>query len=242
MKIAVYGDSFACGDVRTSHFHWYNLLADKLSAKATSFGLGATSLYYSFKLFEKHHKDYDLNIVCVSHFQRFPFSLKLDGKLEWPNSISAVDNIKNRYKDTISKEDLNSLNDIYSWYRLSKDEYLMDVQESFLKNMESECSNLVLLPSFNYNGSFGQARIKKSNIGERGSMLDFSNAQNNFWKDKNLKDAWQENVLKMACHFTPETNCVVADVVYNYIFNKQQFDSPEIIPQNNDRDYYYNKL
>lgn len=241
MKIAVYGDSFACGHPKTRDFHWYTLLANKLSADVISYGLGATPLYYSFKLFQDNYKNYDLNIICVSHFQRFPYCLKIKGQLEWPNSISSIDNIERRYKNSLTAEEQEHLKNIRGWYEASDDNFMMDIQEMFLQSMELECKNIVLLPSFNYNGSFNKERTQKSNLGVRGSMIDFSAAQNAFWEDQNLDDVWQENFLRMACHYTPETNYVVADAVYNYIFNKQEFNAPEIIPQNNNRDYYFQK-
>jgi hypothetical protein len=239
MKIAVYGDSFACSDPRTKSFQWFMLLGEKIKADVVSFGLGATSLYYSYKKFQENHKNFDLNIVCVSHYQRYPTGIQVGASIEYPNSLVAVENILSRKNTSLSLEQIDFLNHLKGWYLVSDDEYMIDVQESFLQSMECMNENLVLLPSFDRNGSFTEERKKKRNIGERGSMIDFSHAQNKFWKDPNLDDLWQENFLRTACHYTPETNKLVAESVYNYIFNKQEFNAPELIEQEYERDYYY---
>jgi hypothetical protein len=236
MRIAVYGDSFACGDISTKHFQWLMLLGEKLNASVTSFGLGGTPLYYSYKLFQKNYKNFDLNIFCVTGSGRYHKGISFGGTPEWPNSIDTIESIKQRYTN-LPKHDIELLDNIKSWYLSSNDEYMIDVQEVFLQSIEKECEQVVLLPTSHT--SMNEERKKKHNIGKNGCMVNFWSAQCKYWGLSKIDSGFRENVSRMACHFTPETNKVVADSVYNYIFKNEVFDSPEIINQNNDVDYYY---
>lgn len=242
MKIAIYGDSFSCGDVSSRHFHWYTLLAEMLDGETMTFGLGGSSLYYSYKKFTEYHKNYDLNIFCVTHFQKYPKSITIDGQIEWPSSIGAVEHLKEKHKNKISNYELKFLDNLYKWYMASSDEFMMNVQEVFLRKMENECSNLILIPCFSNSGSFTKERTEKYNIGPRGSMVDFVNAQNNFWNDDDGKIRWQEDITRTGCHYTPITNKVVAESIYRYIVNKEVFSAPVVIPQEHGREYYMKKI
>jgi hypothetical protein len=79
MKLAIFGDSYADadlfqGNLWSTNFSWPKLLKDFLQDATVDFyGTSGTSAYWSYELFEKHHKDYTHIIFCYAGTTRWPY-------------------------------------------------------------------------------------------------------------------------------------------------------------------------
>jgi hypothetical protein len=130
MKIGIYGDSYTIphGDFNVPT-NWYNRLLWLIKndmgyneATLTHYGLGGSSLYYSYKKFIETSHLNDLNIFLTSSIDRFPTCLPLSihGGRTWSFTCeSHVHSFKDTWKTELSENDNSRLDDLAAWFRVA---------------------------------------------------------------------------------------------------------------------------
>lgn len=238
MKIGIFGDSFAIGSSLCKEIHWYNVLGGMLNAEVKTHGLGGTSLLYSYERFLKHHKDYDLNIFVVTHYERYTkpvFFSSTKQEPHWLSSYNQIYNLKKTY--TISPNEQDYLNRIQNWFIVSDDKFMKTAQELMVRDVLSKSDNVIIIPAFHE--EFSLSYKFKEELGIKTSMWDFLIRQREALGIHTEKtELWSERQERMACHLTKEANMAVAKEVYKHIITKQPIELPDFIEHEHPAEYY----
>ena len=236
MKIAIYGDSFSASHLAAEKFAWYNLLAKKIGGVATSYGLGASSTFWSYKKFLEHHSKYDINIFIASDALKYTKLVDMGGgimkpisgmkSLEWHTNLP---NFDEQAKDTLEK--------IKSWFLVSDEEFMVTAQELILQDIERKGKTIILASELHT--AFVPERIKKS-VSTFG-MWDLAKL---VWDSLDIpydkkSITLQEKEDKIAAHLTEEGNNLLADLLYKNITEGSIMTLPNHIPHMHKYDYYY---
>ena len=170
MKIGIYGDSYTT--FHGSHdqpTNWYTKLASLLSdnnskVDVAHYGMGGSSLYYSYQKFHNTHRENDLNIVLITGPSRYPFSIQM----ETPNHIRVftckehVMSTIDALADTLTNDELRKLNNVIAWFDACLDDrYFNDVGELMVDRISST-PNTIVYPCFS--DSFTSEQFKKHNL------------------------------------------------------------------------------
>lgn len=240
MKIAVYGDSFACvhPDFKSAcAFAWFNLLQELLpESSITSYGKGASSVYYSYKKFLETHDQYDIIIFLVTEPNRYPKEyLDSNNNSHHFHSLAGIEHFMLTNKSMV---DTRFLENLKGWFIMNDDEYALDMSELMLKDIENIRPNTIFFPCFT--NSMIQERMDKcDNI----SMFKILHMQ----FDKlnaviNVYDTMRDNDERLSCHFTPEFNKAIANSFAKRISTGQwNWNDLNNITLTNDLNYYYVK-
>ena len=246
MKIAIYGDSFATGYDENIHFAWYNLLAKKLGGRIVDdkgregkgIAWAGRSTYASYKNFLKYYQNYHFNIFIAGDPYRYIKSYynekmnSVDGPLEYNiSNLNCVDPaVENEIIDKKEAEHFTG------WFMMSDHDYLQDMQELILRDVEKKDPKCLIIPS-QIETSFVSSRMVKMNMKFGLTRLyelqyTFMNSPNGYWSNK-------EPANKISCHYSPETNEWLANAVYDYLTNNKKLELPDHIPHQHDYRYYF---
>jgi hypothetical protein len=244
MKIAFYGNSFA-EDEGHKPESWLDKLARKFNAEWVSFGKGGSSLYYSYDKFLKNHKDYDLNIFVVTHWQNYNKEITLFFKDATrtqfrPNSLNNVEEMLERNGDKLESASIEMLNYMKGWFIVADEEYMILTWELMLKHMETLDPKIVYIASGNfYDKDFIHSDSnRRQQLGYRG-LYEYDHRQKKDLGVHNIAPQLEEKPDMLTNHFTPDTTTVVADSVYSLITTGKMLPVPDTIPQSNPWDYYF---
>lgn len=239
MKIAVYGDSFACGFPQNKHFSWYNILAEKLGGTVfdehgqEGYGIawGGRATYLSYKNFLKYYKDYDFNIFVAGDPYRHTKEYIWEDRIYYVSNINCLEWATER--KIISELDAELLR---GWFLMSDHDYLIDAQELMLRDIEQKDPKCLIIPS-QIQTSFTQERMIKSNMNFgltalHGIQLRSMVAPRDYWPKQEPPD-------KISCHFSIEVNQWLANALYEYLTNNKKLELPEHIPHRHDYRYYF---
>jgi len=241
MKMAVFGDSFAIGHAPSKPFHWYNLLADRLGTTVKTYGMGATSTFYSYKTFLTNHWKHDFNIFLVTAYSRYtkPLHFSFSGTQDnWFSSTNAVDHI--RSNTSLSKEDLAQLDRLYGWFVMSDDDFHKTAQDLIVDKILEVRPDTLIIPCFDNDLSLSYEKKQKLGITETGNCITFLQKQYNELGivDVNIFD---ERMDTIACHFTKDVSEVFTEAVFNKIKYNTPFSCPERIEHLHEVTHYYNR-
>lgn len=230
MKIGIYGDSYT-----TPHgpfnvpTNWYNRLVWLIKHDThsdlgysepilTHYGLGGSSLYYSYRKFTETAYLNDLNIFLVTSLNRFPTCLPLSihGGRDWPFTCeSQVHSFKETWKDELSENDNLRLDDLAAWFRVVDGQYNIDMAELILDKLESMNTNTIFYPCFS--DSFSDNRYKKHKLDKT------LNHMHSMWiRQLDLFDINPDNFNametdKLCGHLVPEFNLFFANMMFKRI-------------------------
>lgn len=239
MKLGIFGDSYACGHKQSQHFHWYNLLAEKLEYEVQTHGLGATSTFYSYNEFLNYHEKYDHIIFLVTNYGRYtkPFYLEsTDGNPEWYSSINRVEHDLERTDITISER--QHLEYLKGWFLVSDDDFLQTSQDLIVGNILNIRPESLIIPSFHKDYSLVAQRRIELEIDESGNCYTFQQTATSalgITSNTNLLEKHD----KIACHFTPEVSLAFTEAVYNKFKYNTPIVCPKQIKHDHTLDYYY---
>lgn len=250
--IGIFGDSFASTHTESNHFAWYNLLAKKLDGTVynfeqnqehVSYGSGASTTFYNYKKFKKYHKRHQLNIMVVTDSWRYPSPLNLSNFSNLFLGFNNADYYLRKEQSRLTKGDKEILEHLKSWYMINDTDYMETTQEMILQEIETLCPNVLLLPASPE--TFNDKRKAKS-------ITDFSmweyhavqlselGIKNKLFKSTGSLIQNEENKENIACHLSLESNEVFAELIFNYLNNKEKIKLPRSIPHKHNWDYYYN--
>lgn len=147
MRIGIFGDSYAEKNIGPGA--WWRLLADQHGHCTTSFGASGSSILYSAKQIDKHGKDFDFNIWCLTCPGRF--SVKI-GDNDRDEDFWHSTSVMNAQGDMYTKTDKVDQNIVDTCHRYLK--YIFDQEEENLVGQAlvhyllDRVPNLMVIPCF----------------------------------------------------------------------------------------------
>jgi hypothetical protein len=218
MKIAIYGDSYGChkidnvpGDTIDRGFSWPELLSK--DNQVTNFSLGASSLFYSYQHFIKHHQDFDYNIFLVTQLHRLLVPRNYHGEV-----YKHI--VPEKYKDEMNDDDYRD--DAF----LENQEHDIIFHNLMVDNIRRLNPNTLLIPTFpssldNAPGKslFDIYIFEQENIPMANELFS-----NYFPVNKTLTDGISEYYYEdyKKCHLNKDNNIILYNKIINAINNKEE--------------------
>lgn len=103
MKIGIFGDSFAAGDLFHNGVSWPRTLAEKCNCQYDVFARGGTSLFYSYSNFIKHYKKYSHIVFVYTEYTRvqtMPSHLEHFANVQLPD----IENLRVHFHNNVDKD------------------------------------------------------------------------------------------------------------------------------------------
>ena len=171
MKLGIYGDSYAGGDLDHS---WSRILSNFLACESyINYGQGATSVYFSYKKFlESAHKQ-DINIFIVTEPFRYPKSVSLDKSTNlYPiTGISNIEYLDNLLKDTMTLEGKFLLENVKGWFIASDDDFMRDSCHALIDKIENLHPRTIFYPAFT--DSFSDEKFANMGLDKTNSLYSW---------------------------------------------------------------------
>jgi len=243
LRMAIYGDSFGDGPplpkenefvVANIGDWWPTRLAIRLQLKSIdNFCAGGTPFLFAYNTFMNNYQNYDINIVLVTDPNRYTQKVLLPTVAPNPtyqaSSIKQLESIKQSYK--LTNSEIRMVYDLTTWHMIKDDKFLSMAQQLMVDDILKKAPKTIIIPCFKQSAPY-------INIG----LSDLVEYQ---WSTFGLKYAESENYIEkpevMGCHFTPEMNTVVSEIVFNkLITNEWNWNYPKIVHEH-PIEYYYNK-
>jgi hypothetical protein len=217
MKVGIYGDSYADPVKNNNTPSWIDILMQRYS-RSFSHGYASTNLFYSFREFNKYHKNYDKNIVLVTD----PFRIWADRFDVSPPSFQFMSGISNTedkiewMKKHCKNEDqqrrnikiLESALVYYAYIQNSNEELLK--QQLIIDKILSLNPDTLVIPCFSVS-------IPGVNIG----LENIFRKENEAWGIDFTKDKFKD---ARNCHMTAENNVILANKIIEHLEGRTQFD------------------
>lgn len=235
MKIGIYGDSFACSHKESTQIAWFNLLPNIIpNSNMICYGMGATSVYYSYKMFLETYTNFDQIIFLVTEPNRYTKLVELANTRQYFANISHVETLREKYN--LRGVDDEILENLKGWFICADDEYNLDMTELMLQNMEKLHDNILFYPCFS--NALKPERLTKLGLEQNQSAIDILYRQSQLLARPNYDCAY-ENVYKISCHFTEEFNMFFAELLAAKIMNNVwNFDRLNDVQLLHDTSYY----
>jgi hypothetical protein len=218
MKIAIYGDSFACintlwdrpgieinTDIGPS---WIEIL-ERAGHSISNFAVSGTAFMFSYETFLTEYRNHDLNIFVVTTPQRI-YVKALDGlpMFGYSWAESQYDRIKKSSFYPKKQVHLEILASVQGYLKHWIDWAMLEhVQHVLVNNLWSLASNTLIIPAFS--DSIAQTSANLFDAAKHELKLVDENTHNQF--DYNFLDC------RRACHFSQENNQVLASKILNAI-------------------------
>lgn len=210
-SIGLFGDSFT-GQTTTLAYqnHWAVILSSKLKCEVINYGIGGSSVYFSYKEFLKHSNKHFLNIFLITEPSRYIKHVEMEGdrKVYLPNIISMETQEKNEFINP-------RYEDLKGWFMASDREYHIDMLELMLKEIKNLDKNCIFIPSF----SFDEVTLEKFPDIPSFSLFELQKYQAQIYGKNNVFDLvnyYHETEL-LSGHFVPEMNNWIAEVLYKKV-------------------------
>jgi len=214
MNIGIFGDSYAVAKpscVGSWQYYLKKLYGDSVSIE--NFGVGGSSLYYSYKNFLKRKDKFNTIIFIATEPHRYPipFMPKL-GTTHYIVNYNHTEQIYEQYKDNLTDKQKNFLQDLKGWFNASNEKYNDDISDIIIQQVLSLHNNILLYPSFI--NSLSLKMFDKINLDPHDHPM------HSFWY-RQLKKLGIDNEnftagekVTLNNHLTPEYNEFIANVFY----------------------------
>lgn len=223
-SFTIYGDSFGASTNDKFFDQWWpTKLAYKLGVKNyTNYCRGATSFYFTYTNFLKHHNKNDINVILITNPHRYtrltslPSISKKDTNHNITNIIS-LNNIRNTNKHLLSETDSKTLDYLEGWFMAADDMYMYDTHMLMVDHIIRLDPNAILIPCFDTsvtNSIREQIGLKENQNCYEALVLQHKSLG---IKNVNLIGSYNEKSDNIYCHFTPEFNDQMVDVVFERI-------------------------
>lgn len=254
LRMAIYGDSF--GDagfvklepgVRNIERWWTTIVAKKMQARTVdNYSAARSPFIFSYENFLNNYKKYDINIVLVTQPGRYtkpirfstdPPRIKNNPQFRGPN-INTLEWFKQ--DKTLSKEDITLIDNIINWHMTSDPNFMKTAHNLMIKDILQLAPNTILVPCF---ADSMDAFLDSTNCvtGYSSNCLaELVVYQNRLLGiDQDQIAMYNERNDVIACHFTPEMNIAVADLIYERITTgKWNWHLPKVKHEHT-HEYYY---
>lgn len=153
MRVGIYGDSYAAKHLRGNGVSWSEILASQNKFTVENYGVNGSSLYYSYREFERTHAQLDKIIFLVTGGARM--TLNIPKELDESNSAlkhcTGHDSLKfiieSNFQDNFYLKRLNEAVKLYYEYIL--DHHKEDLWQALLtKEIQRIRPDALLIPCF----------------------------------------------------------------------------------------------
>lgn len=241
MTIGIFGDSF--GDWNTNNgamieTSWPYLVAQRLEARCVNMAQGGASLYYSYKSFLERAKECETVIFLLTNPGRYTIPFHFEKALPNRSHINGIGTVEYWLtRKEITREEKEKLTDLRGFYLSLDFEWEHTACNLLVDEIKKVRPDAILIPCFNF---YKERLNNNSNV----SLQDIMDLQiKSLGCNMNTLDfigKYAEN--KIACHYTKESNEIVANAVIDSIAKKKwTFELPNHIEHANPLDYYYAK-
>jgi len=248
MTIGLFGDSF--GDWENNpeqHFNgfplktlsWPYLVAAQTQSKCINTCQGGASLYYSYNQFLKHANQCNTIIFLLTNPGRYTlpmlFKYALPNRIH-PNSLHTIEYWLK--KKEITDDERDKLLYLKGFYMSLDFEWEHTSCKLLIKEIKRLREDTIFISCFDlyYKDILGDDSVSLESI----HRLQFKSLGIKLTDYLEI-DSYGEK--KVTCHFTPETNKLVADCVIDSIQRKKwTCNLPNYIPHQYDWKEYYNKI
>lgn len=251
MKIAVFGDSFACSHDGAINHAWYNLFAEKIGGVVVAgdkekhtYGIPGVSTFVSYKKFLHHYKNYDFTIFVCCDPTKYtkPVMLERDG-VRAPDYISGITNLNWTLSNRKCSDDtIETLENLKKWFTVNDTEFMELAQTLILDDIQRHMGNKGIILPVTLE-SLSIENRQKFNIHKDWSLWSYHTVMAHSLTNKKydtLSPPKHEEIKdKIACHLTPEANEQLANDLYEYYSNKKILVLPKTIKHNYDIHNYY---
>lgn len=241
IRMAIYGDSFGDGgEYKTAGVvnignWWPNVLANRLQINSIdNYCAGGTPFVFAYNSFINNYKNYEINIVLVTEPGRYTDMIHLPSVSPNPayygSSMTQINSLIERYK--FSAREQRTLDELKSWHVMKDLDFLGVVQNLMVEDILRRSPKTIIIPCFKTSAPF-------INVGLQD--LQAYQLQSLGIKDDQQMAKYVEKPEVIGCHFTPEMNRVVADMVFNRIVTGEfNWNFPKI-KHEHPLEYYYEK-
>jgi len=244
MNIGIYGDSFAAiFHPCPLETHWVYKLGKKINTPIVNFARTASSTFYSYKKFLENYHMFDINIFLFTTPYRYTKPVVFENGYHPPDFFANYAHIENILKrneqsdGSLTKRDLEFLENLKGWFIVSDDEYNEEMQFLMLKEIISKDKNVILYPSLP--ASVTNKIKKEIDRDFDTNAIAWANKAGDFYNVK-LGD-YTENLSTIGSHMTEEVNAAFAEAMYNYITTGKKIEIPDVIEHKKELSYYYIK-
>jgi len=205
LKIGLFGDSFACKEMRTHkkyvrHSGFTNIgkpWFEYLPYDITSFGESGSDLYYSYNLYLKNRHKFDKNIFIATSLGRLSIK-NLENQYLHYNS-SSCHNLKSKINKHIEDSVIGYFTYIFDD---DKEENICNL----IKKDISQDKDCLLVEGFGPNG-----------------LVSLFHMENKIW-NITFKDNYNPSLTDFRyCHMTEQNNIIFAKQIQDYIDNNNQY-------------------
>ncbi len=234
--LGIFGDSFAGvnDNPATAHFAWPTLLKNMLSTDVEVHAEGGSAVYWAYQQFIKHHSKYDKIIFVITSPGRYTKKVWLphNNRTFHINGELAVD-LWLDPKNNLPAADTEILNEIKIYYKLMDYEWDKLSCELLINRISKIRPDVIFVPGFQHWTSIPQ--LKTGNI----CLLEILHLQLN--KLRFSLDNYVSVENNIACHFTPEINFSVAEMMKDSLEKGEWAGySPNNVQHEHPVSYYYN--
>lgn len=242
MKIGIYGDSYAGGDVSLSS-NWINTLVRKIEndvGKKISYfqyALGGSSLYYSYKKFIETNNEYDLVIFLVTEPHRYYDPVLISGSKIAITGLGQLEHFKNNFSN-LDEKTIKLLDNLIGWFNMSSEKFNDDMSDLMIDKIETIRPDAILYPCFPH--SFKKERFLKYNLDP------LAHPCHSFWHKQlkifniDCRDFTAKEKNTLFGHLVPEFNEFFANVIYEkYKTGKYNVPSYDNITIEKTKEHYY---
>lgn len=249
-SVAIYGDSFGTHSFSNDYdsqlkglsHHWSTLLQQEYNCELTNYALSGSSVYYSYKEFERTNHQHDLSIFLVTEPCRYLKPLTFSkGYRDCVTNIAQIDVWRKNKIHDLTNEDLELLSKLESWFNLSDLDYHYDMSELMVDKIRSFGSRVIIISCFST--SFRNEYKDQLGLSDDINLCSLYYAQ---MKELNMSDEgmntkWVENSEFISGHLTPEYNKIAYENISYYIKNRVwnwNIPNSKIIDTPNKDNYY----
>lgn len=245
--LAVFGDSFgASGNDSIFDQWWPTKLAKKLDVKTyTNYCRGATSFYFTYTNFLKHHAENDINVVLITNPNRYTKSTRLPSVSTRSDSnitnLATLLEIRRSNTSVLNVEDSKTLDYLEGWFMAADDQYMYDMHVLMVKHIMDIDPKVILIPCFH--NSMTDAMYKQLGLDKTKNLYEVLCMQSRSFGSKkniNIISDYIERPEAICCHFTPKFNDQVVEVVAERINTGQwNWNFTENIKHEHTLEHYY---
>lgn len=235
-SIGIYGDSFCRyhDGLSAPDWHWTHKLPKHYGCSSEIYGIGGSSIYYSYKKFVENYSKHDLNIFLVSEPNRFPGNATdRDGTTIYPtHGMIPILNV-----------DTNVKNALTGFYECNMQDFFKDMAELMLNDILNRDSSVIFVSCFDACNALEPVIKKTQN--NKVSLWTLVDTQlkilsNGAYNGDDF-NRFTEN-LSIYGHLIPEMSDIVFDMLCNMIENNScDFGDFQNINATEKFDFYYFK-
>jgi hypothetical protein len=252
-SLAIYGDSFGTHSLSRDYdsqlkglsYHWSTLLQQEYNCELTNYALSGSSVYYSYKEFERTNHQHDLIIFLVTEPNRYIKPLHFfGGEQHCITNQAQIDVWKKTRSSSLSNDDLKLLKKLEHWFELSDEEHQYDISELIVDKVSSVGQHVIVIPCFavSHRAEYKEKLQLPNNVNL--CSLYYAQMDEFQFRNADMNIEWDENPEFISGHLTPEYNKIAYENINYYIKNRVwNWDIPnsKIIDTPN-KDNYYIKL